>query len=298
MADYQALFTQAYWWLSILGGLHCFAVALFLRFSLELNSTANRLLPFLFALIGWYFITGLIHKGLMPSLFDWLLPLVYPTYFVLMPLVYCYSKTSLQPNAEVQYRKHFAPALIIALVIFALIAYQVLTTADLSQIRNLDDLRFIEFFALVLPLLTLLQSAFYFIHIFRLIKTSQHQRPATDGELYQIRLRWIYLLVSGILLNWVIRVALIYYPFYTGLPPSMPFQAITSFCLLVTVYIFAFYGFHQIGRTAYLRGLSRANRSKPQTSKEIIDQDEMAFLQDLLADKNPQTPTDKSDRQQ
>ncbi|MCE2572222.1 hypothetical protein [Motilimonas eburnea] len=293
MNDLHDIFTQAYWWLSLLGGLHCFAFALYLNLSQE-KSKANRLLVTLFVLIGWYFFTGLISKGLTPLPMHVILPLLYPSYFLLMPILYGYCKASLQPEAKLNIVKHSLTAIAVGLIVLTIMLYHWLKASDVqASIPILSQAQQIDVYALLLPSLTLVQAACYFGLIWRFIKRNNPIHKHQREELSQIRFRWMSLLVIGTLVNWLMRIALIYLPFYAGELPSMQVQAITRFSLLITVYIFAFYGFHQISRAAYLRGLAQANRNALTSSQKVLDADEMAFLQDVLAESTNQTNTTK-----
>lgn len=289
MTELHNIFTQAYWWLSFLGGLHCIAIALYVRFS-QPRTNANLLFVTLFSLIGWYFLTGLISKGATSFPVHLVIPLLYPSYFLLMPILYGYCKASLYPQTKLNAFKHGLPALIIALFLIVLLAYQWLEAKDLSTtFTAFVPIKHVDIYALLLPSLTLCQALVYFILIWQLIKDYRTHANQLDRDLNRIRFSWINLLVIGILINWLIRIGLIYLPFYAGELPSIEVQAITRLSLLITVYVFAFYGFHQISKAAFLRGLAQANQKQPTSSTKILDADEMAFLQDVLGESKTET---------
>ncbi len=49
MTAFSDIFTQAYWWLSLLGGLHCLALSIYARFVYQDSHSQRRLLAGIFA---------------------------------------------------------------------------------------------------------------------------------------------------------------------------------------------------------------------------------------------------------
>lgn len=285
MTDYQTFFTQAYWWLSLLGGVHCLGVALFIRYSYQGQTVDNKSLAGIFVLIGFYFLTGLFTQESNPIPIHLMLTLCYPIYFLLMPLLYIYSKQILHgDNYQVNFFKHFMAAMLAALLISSAIFFGVginLQTSN-TAVNSLAELSHINAFALIFPGLILIQTIVYFALIYQLLMQAKvNNDPLLSGA----RLRWITILVIGMLINWLVRLTIVYLPFYSdGMISILP-QAITRLSLLVTVYILAFYGLHQVTRTAYLSG--RAIPPSPNNtlnSQQILDADELNYLQDIIAD--------------
>ena len=71
MTEYKDIFIQAYWWLSLLGGVHCFGVALYIRIFHQTPSASHKSLAGVFTLIGFYFLTGIFTKESSISYFLW-----------------------------------------------------------------------------------------------------------------------------------------------------------------------------------------------------------------------------------
>ena len=290
MTEYKDIFIQAYWWLSLLGGVHCFGVALYIRFLHKSLNANHKSLAGVFALIGFYFLTGIFTKESSPIPIHLMLTLFYPIYFLLMPLLYIYCKQSLLAERyQANHLKHFIPALIIAMMTSSAILFRIGIKPNASDyaITSLADLSHINIFALVLPCCILLQTVIYFVLIYKLlINTHKRNVLSNHSAVLDIHFRWICILCSAILLNWILRLALIYLPFYFGDSTLlMPQQAITRLSLLVTIYALVFYGLHQVTRTAYLKGLATQANINPQISNKtpILDADEMSYLQDIIA---------------
>ncbi len=68
MTAFSDIFTQAYWWLSLLGGLHCLALSIYARFVYQDSHSQRRLLAGIFALMALYFFTGLFNSDNTPAL--------------------------------------------------------------------------------------------------------------------------------------------------------------------------------------------------------------------------------------
>jgi hypothetical protein len=87
------------------------------------------------------------------------------------------------------------------------------------------------------------------------------------------------------LINWLVRLTIVYLPFYSGSMVSILPQAITRLSLLVTMYILAFYGLHQVTRTAYFsRRAIQSDSNNTMNNQQILDADELSYLQDVIAD--------------
>ncbi|QIR15814.1 hypothetical protein [Shewanella aestuarii] len=295
----QQIFFQAYWWLSLLGGIHCIGVAFYIRYIYHSHNNSHKALAMIFALIGFYFFTGLITRETTPIPIHLMLTLIIPVYFILMPLLYIYSKQSLYGNHyHPSYAKHFSITLMAALMTSSAMLFRVGINPKISDnaIQSLADLSQINMLAIILPLLLVAQTIIYFVLIYQLLSKFRKQLVSNNGLcLSDIRFRWICLLVIGILVNWIIRLSLVYLPFVIGDSLSLLAQATTRLSMLVTVYVFAFYGLHQITRAAYLRGVS--GQAVPIThgnlsSQQILDDTEKAFIQDVIHN-NPDTHINK-----
>lgn len=293
----QQIFFQAYWWLSLLGGIHCIGVAFYIRYIYQSHNSSHKALAMIFALIGFYFFTGLITHETAPIPIHLMLTLIIPVYFILMPLLYIYSKQSLYGDGyQPLYAKHFSAALISVLMTSSAMLFRVGINPKINDqaIQSLADLSKINILAIILPLLLVAQTIIYFVLIYRLLVQFRQQRHNNNGLcLNDIRFRWISLLAVGILFNWIIRLSLVYLPFLIGDSLSLLAQAITRLSMLVTVYVFAFYGLHQVTRAAYLRGISGQPTSIAATNlsnNQILDDSEKEFIQDVIHGNHKNKP--------
>ncbi|WP_434927360.1 hypothetical protein [Shewanella sp. HL-SH2] len=291
MTDYQTFFIQAYWWLSLLGGVHCLGVALFIRYSYQGQTTDNQSLAGILGLIGFYFLTGLFTQESSPIPIHLLLTLCYPIYFLLMPLLYIYSKQSLHgDNYQANFFKHFMAAMLAAILTCSAIFFGlgINLQASNTAIHSLAELSHINAFVLILPGLMIIQTGFYFTMIYRLLRQTNQQNNNSNNSdplLNDIRLRWITILALGMLINWLVRLTIVYLPFYSGSMVSILPQAITRLSLLVTMYILAFYGLHQVTRTAYFsRRAIQSDSNNTVNNQQVLDADELSYLQDVIAD--------------
>ena len=289
MNQFSDLFVQTYWWLSLLGGIHCLGAGFYIRYIYNSTHRSHSLLAGIFLLIGCYFLTGLITQKTVPMPIHLTLTLFIPVYFLLMPMLYLYCKTSLmEQDYQPQLIKHFGSAIVIALITCSAILFRVGIDPQAANtpINSIHELSSINLFAVILPILLMFQAVLYFVAIYGLLTRFRAQYIANrqSTSLDNIRFRWINVLTLGILLNWILRIVLAYLPFYIGDFVSLFSQAVMSLSLLLTVYIFALYGIHQVTRVAYLRGTINASTPPSTVSEQVLDDEELAYLHDLLHD--------------
>ncbi|WP_137223482.1 hypothetical protein [Shewanella sp. MEBiC00475] len=298
MNQFNDLFIQTYWWLSLLGGIHCLGVGLYVHYIYQSTTRSHSLLAGIFLLIGCYFLTGLLTPETTPIPIHLTLTLFIPIYFLLMPMLYLYCKSSLTgQDYQPLLIKHFGFAIIVALVTSSTVLFHIGIDpkASSNTIGTLDKLSSINLLAMILPILLMLQTVGYFWAIYRLLS---HYRPQYLAKrqlnLQVIRFRWLSVLTIGILINWVLRIILVYLPFYLGDSVSLLTQGVTRLTLLLTVYIFALYGIQQVTRTAYLRGgLNASDKTtaphKTLNTNSLLNDEEMSYLQDLMVDDEHDT---------
>jgi hypothetical protein len=295
MNQFNDLFIQTYWWLSLLGGIHCLGVGVYVHYIYQSSTRSHSLLAGIFLLIGCYFLTGLLTQETAPIPIHLALTLFIPIYFLLMPMLYLYCKSSLtEQDYQPLIIKHFGGAILAALVTSSAILFHIRIAPKNLQntITSLAELNTINLLAIILPLLLMLQTMGYSWAIYRLLSRYRPQYLASrQPNLQVIRFRWLSVLTIGILINWVLRIVLVYLPFYLGDSVSLLIQAVTQLSLLFTVYVFALYGIHQVTRSAYLRGALNAS-SKGDTSQSplkahsLLDDEEITYLQQLMTNKD------------
>ncbi len=288
MNEFSTFFTQAYWWLSLFGGLHCFALAFYIRFIYTAGDNQRLLAGFL-ALTGFYFLTGMLNHDNTPIPIHVLFSLINPIYFLLMPLLYLYCQRTLEPRtAPIGFSKHYWPSLIILCLAAIDISVRLFLHKNSLWSQIPADSRLpndVNHWALVLPILLMLQTAAYFIALWRLFSrhrlTHLQRNDGSYESLRLIHLRWLLGLTLVMLLNWLIRVFTVVLPFYLGDSLSTLSRALPHLTLLLSFYLLAAYGLKQITRAAYLRG-HLATPPKPEAPKvELLSTEELEFIQEL-----------------
>ncbi|MGR6500641.1 hypothetical protein [Shewanella sp. Koi 1] len=295
MNEFNTFFAQAYWWLSLFGGLHCLALAIYVRYFYHSGSNQKLLAGFL-SLVAFYFLTGMLNPENTPIPIHVLFNLITPIYFLLMPLLYLYCKRSLEQRTEpIGFSWHYWPAIITLLlavldIILRLNLHKNVVEFQEEFFNYRQDID-LSHWSLVLPLLLFIQTAAYFAALWQLLKQYKLHQPSTNSTpqntLRVIRFRWLFGLTLAMLLNWLLRVFLVVLPFYSGdyvLPLS---HAIPRLSLLLSFYLLAAYGIKQITRAAYLKGHLSAQQPKtdPQSS-EILTPEEFEFIQQLQQESN------------
>ncbi|MCE9680250.1 hypothetical protein LZP69_13890 [Shewanella sp. AS1] len=285
---YGGFFYEGYWWISLLGGLHCVGLGAYINYFYREHNNTHKLLSAIFILISIYFLTALINQHNAPFSIQTLLFCLAPTYFLLTPLLYLYCYRSLHNlSGKKSHSWHYLPAALLALVILCTF----LLSSDFRayiQSNGQEDAGYYILFSALIPLLLAVQATIYFLLIFNLLKQFKGLiNPAHHNGLKAIKFRWLMLLTSAMLINGILRTIMLILPIYLGDSISMTAQAITNFGLLVTVYGLAIYGIKHITITAYLRGSQSRQKiqSKVKSSKELLSADEITYLKDLMQPK-------------
>ncbi|GGE90801.1 hypothetical protein [Shewanella carassii] len=280
MTEFSDIFTQAYWWLSLLGGLHCLALSLYAHFAPQGNANQQRLLTALFAIMALYFFTGLFNRDNTPAPIHLLFLLLLPLYFLLMPALYQYLKLQLRPAASPKLPlKHLLPSM------FAMLLVVLLWLFNPSLITGLALLGYqpsLNWGSLVLPLLLLMQTALYLVLVLQLMKRHYQAPNELDSRLQQLGNHWLLILTLTLILTWLVRNIAVLLTLFFGDQFSVVAQAVPRLALLLTLYLLAIYGLNQLTRAAYLREHSPRNASMP---KQPLDKEELDFLNEILHEK-------------
>ncbi|MFV7772283.1 hypothetical protein [Shewanella marisflavi] len=282
----HGLLFEGYWWLSLLGGLHCIGLALYLRYLYHDRNDNHKLLGAIFSLLALYFLTGLLNNENSPVPLELLFVLIIPAYFLLMPMLYLYCYRSLHDvKRPIGMSQHFLPAF--ALVV--LIGLSMLFSDQMRHILLMQDLILLNHVTLLgslLPVLLILQTCFYFFAIVRLLRQFRGRAHRLHQDsLKDIKFRWLLALTLALLTNWLMRMGLVILPYLLGDKVSLAAQASTRLFLLLSLYLLALYGLKQITISAYLRGrLSPELKSQngPSSSRQLLDAEELNYLQQLL----------------
>lgn len=280
MTEFSDIFTQAYWWLSLLGGLHCLALSLYAHFAHRGNANQQRLLTALFAIMALYFFTGLFNRDNTPAPIHLLFLLLLPLYFLLMPALYQYLKLQLRPAASPKLPlKHLLPSM------FAMLLVVLLWLFNPSLITGLALLGYqpsLNWGSLLLPLLLLMQTALYLVLVLQLMKRHYQAPNELDSRLQQLGNHWLLILTLTLILTWLVRNIAVLLTLFFGDQFSVVAQAVPRLALLLTLYLLAIYGLNQLTRAAYLRERSPRNASMP---KQPLDKEELDFLNEILHEK-------------
>ncbi|WP_065188389.1 hypothetical protein [Shewanella woodyi] len=292
MNEFNSFFSQGYWWLSLLGGLHCIGLGLYVRYIYREGNGNHKLLGSIFSLLGLYFFTGMLNRENSPAPIHLVFTLIIPVYFLLMPLLYLYCYRSLNNiKRHIKLSKHFYPALIVAIAVLIASIINQHFTVQLSNIPESGRLTFTHIGALgtLLPGILSIQTFIYFVLIIQMLKRYRgRSHKAHQESLQDIKFRWLLVLTFAMVCNWLVRTLLVILPFYLGDQISEMTQAMTRLLLLLTVYVLAIYGLKQITKAAYLRGkLTYANDrvSTPiKASSQLLNSEELNYLHQLMKD--------------
>ncbi|NSM26002.1 hypothetical protein HT094_17730 [Shewanella sp. ZOR0012] len=295
MNEFNTFFAQAYWWLSLFGGLHCLALAIYIRYFYHSDNNQKLLAAFL-SLIALYFLTGMLNRDNMPIPIHILFNLLAPIYFLLMPLLYLYCKRSLEQHTEpIGFSWHYWPAIITLLlaVIDITLRLNLHKNAIWFQAEFFNNPLTIDFshWSLAMPLLLFTQTAAYFVALWHLLKQYKVSQPplsdAPQDTLKLIRFRWLFGLTLAMLFNWLLRVFVVVLPFYLGDSLSALSHALPRLSLLLSFYLLAAYGLKQITRTAYLKGHLSVPKPKVESSSSgVLTPEEFEFIQQLQQESN------------
>lgn len=291
MNDFNTFFAQAYWWLSLFGGVHCLALAIYIRYFYHPDGNQKLLAAFL-SLIALYFLTGLLNRDNSPIPIHILFNLINPIYFLLMPLLYLYCKRSLVPTHKpLGFSKHYWPSAVT--LVFAILDIALRLSAhpngEWQPLTQMLKEISISQWGAILPALLSIQTCCYFIALWVLFR--RHKRNQSDATLTQealgtIRFRWLIGLTLAMLLNWLIRVFVVILPFYLGDNLSLLSHALPRLTLLLSMYMLAVYGLKQITRSAYLKG--RLAKPQPQPRpiaiENVLTPEEYEFLHQIQQD--------------
>lgn len=291
MNEFHSFFTQAYWWLSLFGGVHCLALAIYIRYFYHPDANQKLLAAFL-SLIALYFLTGMLNRDNSPIPIHILFNLINPIYFLLMPLLYLYCKRSLVPTHKpLGFSKHYWPSAVT--LVFAILDIALRLSAhpngEWQPLTQMLKEISISQWGAILPALLSIQTCCYFIALWVLFR--RHKRNQSDATLTQealgtIRFRWLIGLTLAMLLNWLIRVFVVILPFYLGDNLSLLSHALPRLTLLLSMYMLAVYGLKQITRSAYLKGrlAKPQSQQRPIAIENVLTPEEYEFLHQIQQD--------------
>ncbi|WP_299809088.1 hypothetical protein [uncultured Shewanella sp.] len=289
MNEFNEFFSESYWWLSLLGGIHCLGLGFYIRYIYSEKNGNHKILGNIFCLMALYFFTGLLTRNNAPAPIHLLFTLIIPVYFLVMPLLYLYCDRSLHDiERPVGFSHHFYPALILAVFVVLTTSYQILFNKNGVNIGFIQqaDITNLNLLVMLLPALLFIQTGLYFYYIIKMLS----RYPGRASRLHQdslkdIKFRWLLVLTLALMSNWLIRAVLVILPFYLGDQAVMFNQAATRLAMLLTVYILAIYGLNQITRAAYLRGKlaqQQPQRNPMPASQQLLNSEEIAYLQQLM----------------
>ncbi|AQS38384.1 hypothetical protein Sps_03242 [Shewanella psychrophila] len=294
MNEFSSFFSQSYWWLSLLGGLHCILLGLYIRYIYREGNGNHKLLGSIFSLMALYFFTGMLNRDNSPVPIHLVFTLIIPVYFLLMPLLYLYCYRSLHNiKRSIRFSRHFYLALFVALVVVITSLLNKNFAPDVSfvELSNASKIHQVNTLGALLPGLLSIQTCIYFILIIRMLKKYRGRtHKAHQESLRDIKFRWLLVLTFAMMANWLIRTVLVILPFYLGDQISEFTQAFTRLTLLLTIYVLALYGLQQITRAAYLRGrltlTTNSSAAKNKASTQLLNSEELNYLQQLLKEES------------
>lgn len=286
MNEFNQFFSQAYLWLSLLGGLHCLILCIYIRFIHQPRSKKHHLLAYIIGLLALYFFTGIINQHNTPIPINLLFTLLIPIYFLLMPLVYSYCKHHVASSNHDHFNwQHFYPAAGIIILVILALSYHWLTRINSSEnIWIVEDFNSIF---IIFPGVLSLQAAVYFILIFKLLnKLSFNKNVFEHSELHHIKFKWLLILTFALIMNWLVRSLLLMLPFYSGNTITVFNLLLSRIVLLISLYILAFYGLKQITDIAYMRDKKRSSMHpitpSATTQEHLITEEELDFIHQII----------------
>ena len=292
MGSVSGFLQQAYWWLSLLGGLHCAVLALLLWVkNFSNNRTQQMIVIAIFITLSIYFLTGTINRENAPLPIHIVLAMITPIYFLLMPLLYFYCKNELNYQQSLENKAlvwHYAPALIVALIVLFFTITHFNTQAFLiSESTHAKHINTFSLLGMALPTVLLVQTGGYFFAIIRAIKVRKDKEPEIPGSpVDDLKIKWLLVLAIAIIINWLIRCVLASLPFVFGEQYWLIIQTVIRFNLLVTLYILAIYRLQQLTVIAYQNGLVARNYDKKeQQHADLLDDEEKHFLSKVFEEK-------------
>ncbi len=293
METVSGFLAQAYWWLSLLGGMHCIVLAFLLWLKgLKRQNSQLRIVLAIFITLSLYFFTGVINRENAPLPIHIILAMITPIYFLLMPLVHRYCKNELNCQSDNDNDNgmplwHYFPALIVAftVLIFTVTHFNTQDFLKSEAVEN-HSINTFSLLGMVLPALLLVQTLVYVYAIIGAIKgkgNSDAELP--NSTLDNLKIRWLLVLAIAIIVNWLIRCLLASFPFVFGDQYWLITQTVTRFNLLMTLYILAVYRLQQLTVIAYQNGLVAQKRDKTEKPiSEILDSDEKDYLSTVFKD--------------
>lgn len=273
-------FTNAYWWLSLIGGLHCLMLAGYALFFYNERSEQKWLLTGMFALMALYFFTGMFNRDNIPTPLHLLFILLQPTYFLLLPLLYLYCRRLCYPHLGIQLpMRHLLPMLLaMLLVILALLFHR----TNVTEILLIGPRNPLKGLALLLPLALSLQTLVYLWLILRLLIQHRSQLEQSHNPLLQLRFRWLLLLTTALIINWLVRNLAFVLPLIFGDQLAPVTRTFPHAILLLTLYALALYGLKQLTHIAYLRGQAARETQQAATQDDVLSDEEKLFIRQLL----------------
>ncbi|WP_372872700.1 hypothetical protein [Shewanella sp.] len=279
-----AFLEQSFKWLSLLGGLHCLGLGLYLRYLYRSRSGNQKLLAGIFSLLSLTFFTGLLTRDTVSLPMPLIYSLFIPGYFLLMPLLYQYCYQALGKHTG-SFGYHYLPAPLVAIGVMV----DQLNKPGLLLPGTNERLSVADYtpFTTIITLLLFFQTCIYFILIFKLLLAHRSRGArAHEENLQDLRFRWLMTLCLALMLNWLLRVSLTLFPIYFGDGASELMIMFPRMVLLLSLYLLAFYGLHQITRAAYLRGqLALPPKVSQKASSQLLSADELAYLQQLIKEE-------------
>ena len=283
---------QAYWWLSLFGCLHCglLSIVLWVKGQRQPQRSSNWIVIAIFMTLSLYFFTGMVNRDNAPIPIHVFLAMLMPTYFLLMPLVYLYCKYELVEHARIGKKNvllHSLPSIIVAFIIitFSVMHFTTDVYLESDAIRHQGSFSF-TLLGVILPIALLVQMAWYFFSIARLIRkqsasVSALKKQSVDG----LKIRWLLVLTMSIIANWLIRCILVSVSFWFGDDYLLASETAMRFSLLMTLYVLAIYRLQQLTVIAYHNGLIDSSTAHYSKFHDVLDHDEKAFLSSIFKEK-------------
>ncbi|RLV60583.1 hypothetical protein D5018_06445 [Parashewanella curva] len=279
---------QAYWWLSLIAGLHCLLQCLvFLGSSWRKPTSQRIMLSAIFGLLCLFFIDGVL--GVV-------FPEPWRTFFgvvtasaslFILPLCYQYYVVSLYPEQNATERKnpHFISACII--VVFVLMAYVVdpsIVTHSFQNPKTIVWFSGIERVSETLPILLFIQVGVYLVLMYRLLGGYKYQSQKTQTSLSTNQAcHWLYVVTGFIFVNWLLAVPGLVFVQLLNWKLESTVEVIMHFTWLLSLYLLTLYRLQQLINMHVERNEStNSSKQKP----PILNEEEQDYIASVIRDKD------------
>ncbi|WP_133408003.1 hypothetical protein [Parashewanella tropica] len=279
---------QAYWWLSLLAGLHCLLLSLmFLGSGWRKPTSQLMMLSAIFVILCLFFADGVLGEVLTEPWRTFVGVVTASVSLFILPLCYQYYIVSLYPEQSARERKnpHLISACII--VIFVLMAYVVdpsIVTHSFQNPKTIVWFTGIERVSETLPILLFIQVGVYLVLMYRLLGGYKYQLQKTQTSLSANQTcHWLYVVTGFIFVNWLLAIPGLVFVQLLNWKLENTVEVIMHFTWLLSLYLLTLYRLQQLIHIH----TERSPSPYPQTQQSpILNEEEHDYITSVIRDKD------------